>query len=140
MALPKIGGGRQTSWTKARVEDVDGPALDLFDAVQAKLSEQTTNHRTTRMNSEALLTGRIFDDRGNRMSPSHAPGPIRILPPPPFSMAQPSAPDRCAECRQPTSRRWSSGRFASISNHRRRLTTAASSILTSHELRFSRSS
>ena len=24
------------------------------------------------MNSEALLTGRIFDDRGNRMSPSHA--------------------------------------------------------------------
>ena len=45
---------------------------DLFDAVQAKLSEQTTNHRTTRMNSEALLTGRIFDDRGNRMSPSHA--------------------------------------------------------------------
>src|ERR1700730_8597254 len=44
---------------------------DLFDAVQAKLSEQTTNHRTTRMNSEALLTGRLFDDRGNRMSPSH---------------------------------------------------------------------
>ena len=44
---------------------------DLFDAVQAKLSEQTTNHRTTRMNSAALLTGRIFDDRGNRMSPSH---------------------------------------------------------------------
>jgi len=44
---------------------------DLFDSVQAKLSEQTTNHRTTRMNSEALLTGRIFDDRGNRMSPSH---------------------------------------------------------------------
>src|SRR5262249_37650269 len=30
-----------------------------------------TNHRTTRMNSEALLTGRIFDDRGNRMGPSH---------------------------------------------------------------------
>src|SRR5258708_39193834 len=44
---------------------------DLFDAVQAKLSEQTINHRTTRMNSEALLTGRLFDDRGNRMSPSH---------------------------------------------------------------------
>jgi DNA invertase Pin-like site-specific DNA recombinase len=45
---------------------------DLFDAVQAKLSEQHNNHRTTRMKSEALLTGRIFDDRGNRMSPSHA--------------------------------------------------------------------
>jgi site-specific DNA recombinase len=45
---------------------------DLFDAVQAKLTEQATNHRTTRMKSAALLTGRIFDDRGNRMSPSHA--------------------------------------------------------------------
>ena len=31
-----------------------------------------TNHTATRMQSEALLTGRIFDDRGNRMSPSHA--------------------------------------------------------------------
>jgi site-specific DNA recombinase len=45
---------------------------DLFDAVQAKLTEQATNHRATRMKSAALLTGRIFDDRGNRMSPSHA--------------------------------------------------------------------
>jgi site-specific DNA recombinase len=44
----------------------------LFDAVQAKLDEQNNNHKTTRMKSEALLTGRIFDDRGNRMSPSHA--------------------------------------------------------------------
>jgi hypothetical protein len=25
-----------------------------------------------RMKSEALLTGRILDDRGNRMTPSHA--------------------------------------------------------------------
>jgi hypothetical protein len=44
----------------------------LFDAVQAKLDEQNNSHKTTRMKSEALLTGRIFDDRGNRMSPSHA--------------------------------------------------------------------
>ncbi len=43
----------------------------LFDAVQAKLSEQANNHKTTRMKSEALLAGRIFDDRGNRMTPSH---------------------------------------------------------------------
>ena len=43
----------------------------LFDAVQAKLDEQLNSHVTTRTNSEALLTGRIFDDRGNRMSPSH---------------------------------------------------------------------
>jgi site-specific DNA recombinase len=45
---------------------------DLFEAVQVKLSEQASNHTATRMQSQALLTGRIFDDRGNRMSPSHA--------------------------------------------------------------------
>ena len=41
-----------------------------FEAVQAKLSEQASNHTVTRMRSQALLTGRIFDDHGNRMSPS----------------------------------------------------------------------
>jgi len=40
--------------------------------VQAKLSEQATNHKATRMKSEALLAGHIFDDRGNRMSPTYA--------------------------------------------------------------------
>jgi site-specific DNA recombinase len=44
----------------------------LFDAVQAKLDQQTNNHNAKRIQSEALLIGRIFDDRGNRMSPSHA--------------------------------------------------------------------
>ena len=44
----------------------------LFDAVQAKLDEQLNNHNSDRMKSEALLAGRIFEDRGNRMSPSHA--------------------------------------------------------------------
>ncbi len=50
------------------------PKIDqgLFDAVQAKLNDQKNGHTTTRMKSEALLVGRIFDDRGNRMSPSHA--------------------------------------------------------------------
>jgi site-specific DNA recombinase len=43
----------------------------LFDAVQAKLAEQLNDHTNTRMKSDALLAGRIFDDRGNRMSPSH---------------------------------------------------------------------
>jgi site-specific DNA recombinase len=43
----------------------------LFDAVQAKLDEQLNNHITTRAKSEALLAGRIFDDRGNKMGPSH---------------------------------------------------------------------
>jgi DNA invertase Pin-like site-specific DNA recombinase len=45
---------------------------DLFDAVQSKLNQQVSNHKVTRMKSEALLAGRIFDDRGNRMTPSHA--------------------------------------------------------------------
>jgi site-specific DNA recombinase len=45
---------------------------DLFEAVQAKLTEQANNHSTARMQSEALLVGRLFDDRGNRMSPTHA--------------------------------------------------------------------
>ena len=44
---------------------------DLFDAVQAKLTEQVNNHKAARTKSEALLVGRIFDDRGNRMTPSH---------------------------------------------------------------------
>ncbi len=45
---------------------------DLFDAVQAKLNDQWTNHTAARAKSEALLIGRIYDDRGSRMSPSHA--------------------------------------------------------------------
>ena len=45
---------------------------DLFEAVQARLDDQANNHKETRTRSEALLTGRIFDDAGNRMSPSHA--------------------------------------------------------------------
>jgi site-specific DNA recombinase len=45
---------------------------DLFEAVQAKLTTQVSAHKATRMMSAALLTGRIFDDRGHRMTPSHA--------------------------------------------------------------------
>ncbi len=50
------------------------PILDraLFEAVQAKLCEQRTSHRATRGGSESLLLGRIFDERGNRMTPSHS--------------------------------------------------------------------
>lgn len=44
----------------------------LFDAVQARLAEQGNSRNTTRMKSDALLAGRIFDDRGNRMSSSCA--------------------------------------------------------------------
>jgi hypothetical protein len=45
---------------------------DLFDAVQAKLNAQVNNYKAARLKSEALLAGRIFDDRGHRMTPSHA--------------------------------------------------------------------
>jgi site-specific DNA recombinase len=45
---------------------------DLFDAVQAKLNDQRINHSSARAKSDALLIGRIYDDHGNRMSPSHA--------------------------------------------------------------------
>jgi site-specific DNA recombinase len=50
------------------------PIIDngLFEAVQTKLTEQTNNHKSVRNTTEALLAGRIFDDRGNRMTPSHA--------------------------------------------------------------------
>jgi len=44
----------------------------LFEAVQAKLSQQVSNHKVSRTKSEALLLGRIFDDRSHRMTPSHA--------------------------------------------------------------------
>ena len=44
----------------------------LFDAVQARLEQQRTNQTKTRHSSESPLTGRIFDDRGNRMTPTYA--------------------------------------------------------------------
>src|SRR5215831_9395225 len=44
----------------------------LFEAVQTQLDQQRTNHVMTRQKSQSLLTGRIFDARGNRMTPSHA--------------------------------------------------------------------
>ena len=59
---------------KGEVLAGEQPAIvdrDLFEAVQARLSQQVTNHKVSRTKSEALLLGRIFDDRGNRMTPSH---------------------------------------------------------------------
>jgi site-specific DNA recombinase len=60
---------------KGEVLGGEQPAIvdrDLFDTVQARLTDQVNNHRAARMQSEALLIGRIFDDRGNLMSPTHA--------------------------------------------------------------------
>jgi len=59
---------------KGEVLPGEQPAIldrDLFDAVQAKLNEQRNTHTVARSKSESLLIGRIYDDRGNRMTPSH---------------------------------------------------------------------
>jgi site-specific DNA recombinase len=44
----------------------------LFETVQTKLDRQRTNHAKARQKSQCLLTSRIFDARGNRMTPSYA--------------------------------------------------------------------
>ena len=50
------------------------PILDrkLFDAVQARLEEQRNHHTAARNSTESLLMGRIYDERGNRMTPTYA--------------------------------------------------------------------
>jgi site-specific DNA recombinase len=50
------------------------PILDrlLFEAVQHILTSQAQSRQHARVNTDSLLTGKIFDDRGNRMTPSSA--------------------------------------------------------------------
>jgi site-specific DNA recombinase len=50
------------------------PIVDrsTFEAVQAKLAENVQARRMRLSNSPAILMGWIFDDRGNRMTPSHS--------------------------------------------------------------------
>jgi len=50
---------------KAIVDD------ELWSAVQAKLSSNLTRRRQARIESGAILGGLIFDDGGNRMSPTY---------------------------------------------------------------------
>src|SRR5467141_305595 len=60
---------------KGEVLPGEQPAIldrDLFDGVQAELNDQRNNQTVARGKSDALLTGRIYDDRSNRMTPSHA--------------------------------------------------------------------
>ena len=45
---------------------------DLFEDVQAKLAANAVTRQVRLKGSPAVLTGRIFDDRGNRMSPTHS--------------------------------------------------------------------
>jgi DNA invertase Pin-like site-specific DNA recombinase len=44
---------------------------ELWNAVQARLSGNLTRRQRARIESGALLGGLIFDDRGNRMSPTY---------------------------------------------------------------------
>ena len=50
------------------------PIVDraLFAAVQVKLAAQARARRCRLRGSPAILSGRLFDNRGNRMSPTHA--------------------------------------------------------------------
>jgi site-specific DNA recombinase len=50
------------------------PIVDraLFAAVQAKLGAQAVARRCRLRDAPAILSGRLFDNRGNRMSPTHA--------------------------------------------------------------------
>jgi DNA invertase Pin-like site-specific DNA recombinase len=45
---------------------------DVFEAVQAKRAANSVARQVRLRGSAAILTGRLFDDRGNRMSPTHA--------------------------------------------------------------------
>ena len=47
-------------------------ARELFDAVQEKLASRRRRSGQQQAPSSALLTGKLFDDRGNRMTPTHA--------------------------------------------------------------------
>jgi site-specific DNA recombinase len=47
-------------------------ARDLFEAVQARRAANVVARQLRLRGSAAPLTGRLFDDRGNRMSPTHA--------------------------------------------------------------------
>ena len=60
---------------KGQVHDgLHDPIVDqeTWDRVQRSLAEHATRRTGSRQNSDALLAGKLFDDRGNRMSPSHA--------------------------------------------------------------------
>jgi site-specific DNA recombinase len=50
------------------------PIIDkeLFEAVQAKLKDRAVTRKLRQSRSPSFLSGVLFDDRGNLMSPSHA--------------------------------------------------------------------
>ena len=59
-----------------RGEHVAIVSKELFDAVQAKLNSNRINHKYKRtVGSRGLLTGLLFDDRGNALSPKRSRKP-----------------------------------------------------------------
>jgi hypothetical protein len=50
---------------------------DLFEAVKRKLAERSNGYRAARASCEALFISLIFDNGGNRRSPSHTKGAAR---------------------------------------------------------------
>jgi hypothetical protein len=67
--LHRRGGlpGRDPSWRTSAHH-----RRPTFDAVQAKLADNARARRVCVESSPAILMGRLFDDRGNRMTPSHS--------------------------------------------------------------------
>jgi site-specific DNA recombinase len=55
-------------------EGLHDPIIDqeTWNRVEALLAEHAQRTERLRQHSHALLAGKLFDDRGNRMSPSHA--------------------------------------------------------------------
>jgi site-specific DNA recombinase len=45
---------------------------ETWERVQRRLAEQTQPRAAPRRNAESFLAGKLYDDRGNRMGPSHA--------------------------------------------------------------------
>jgi site-specific DNA recombinase len=45
---------------------------EIWDRVQRRLADQTQTRADPRANAESFLAGKLYDDRGNRMGPSHA--------------------------------------------------------------------
>ena len=60
---------------KGQVHDGLHPAiidLEIWDRVQQQLESQTRARRISQPDDHSFLTGKLYDDRGNRMSASHA--------------------------------------------------------------------
>lgn len=62
--------GHKGSWFEGEHQPVIDQ--DTFDAVQQLLQSNSVQRSKSRQRTKALLTGLLYDDRGNRMSPSYS--------------------------------------------------------------------